>query len=341
MPGRSDWNDVNYAPNDGTWQKQNLTPADSHMMREAGGSLIIANGSNLALVGYDESYTNNALDLIPGNIAKTIVERNGRTIAGTARAGDLNKSINAAIDTEVPLAQVGDDGELFFADMSNSVPVKRFPGGGKCNPGGVTNQVDQVNFFEWEQTALSWIDKQSVGNMSLWALYDTDSGFGGIYSYGRKNKNHPFTMNLDYSLDVNELGAVISVDGTVLVSYYDGSGFGVKAVDSTTKATGTYEGLDFRSPVKKPADITNWKYAELFFEPLPASCSIEFHYKLNKTGSWIQAKQADGTDEYSTENGQKAIFLVADEAEIIEPKIVLNPSGNNTPTVHRARIFFD
>jgi len=341
LPGRSDWNDVNYIDGDTTWQKQNLTPADSHMMREAGGSLIIANGSNLALVGYDESYINQALNLIPGNIARTIVERNGRTIAGTARAGDLDKGINGAIDTEVQLAQVGDDGELFFADMSSSIPVKRFPGGGKCNPGGVTNKVDQVNFFEWEQTALSWIDKQSVGNMSLWAMYDTDTGYGGIYSYGRKNKNHPFTMNLDHSLDVNELGAVISVNGTVLVSYYDGDGFGVMAVDSDTKATGTYEGLDFRSPVKKPANITPWKYAELLFEPLPAGCSIEFHYKINKTGSWIQALQADGTDEFTTENGKKAVFLIADEAEVIEPKIVLNPSSNNTPEVHRCRIYFE
>lgn len=301
---------------------------------------MIANKGTLAMIGYDQSYTNNALDLIPGNVANTLVERDGRVIVGTAKAADPDKGVNAAIDAEVPLAQVGDDGEIFFANMTDSVPLKRFPGGGKCNPGGVTNEVTSVDFFEWEQTALSWIDKQSVGNLAMFGVWGADSGKNGIYSYGRKNKNHPFVLNLEYAMAVDEIGALTSVDGVLLASYRDGTDYGVMAEDATTKATGTYEGLDFKAPVNKPVDITTWDYVELFMDPLPSGASVTFWYKLNKTGSFVQAKLGDGSSSYSTALGKKAVFRLGVEGEIFEPRVVLTPTANSSPEIHRLRLYF-
>jgi len=310
-------------------------------MIEAGGALIIANGPWLAMVGYDGSYTNEALDLIPGNLSKTLVERDGRTIIGTIRASDPDRGINAAIDSEVPLAQIGENGELVFANMSDSMPIKSFPGGGKVNPGGVCNEIDQVNFFEWEQAALSWIDKQSVGNMGLFAVYGAETGRGGIYSYGRTNKNHPFVMNLDYQFDADELGAIASVGGKVLVSYRDGTDFGVKATNPNVKARAIYEGLDLKPPVKKPVNIYNWKYAELWCKPLPTGTSVEFWYKKNKTGSFVQARMEGEWTLFQADNEMKGVFLIGAEGKIFEPRVVLNPSGNVGPEVHRLEIYFD
>lgn len=337
IPGASNWNDVIHVNASGA----QLESEDWHTMTQVGGAAYICNGPLIALVGYDNSYTNEALQLIPGNTSKTLVERNGRVIIGTGRKSNPTKSINGAVDAEVPIAQVGDDGDLYFADMNASIPIKRLPGGGKVNPGGMANQVEQVNFFEWEETALSYIDKQSVGNMALMAVYNADDGYGGVYTYGRKEKNDPLVLNLEYALDADELGAVTDVEGTVLVSYREGSDFGVKASDPTEKATGTYEGLDFKAPVKKPAEITVWRQAEIFMKPLPSGCSVQFHYKINKTGSFVQARTADDDTDYDTALGKKAVFRIEAEGEIFEPKIVIVPSGNNTPEVHRVRIYFN
>jgi len=310
-------------------------------MKQAGGALMIANRSWLAMVGYDQSFTNEALNLIPGNHAKTLVERDGRTIIGTSRSSDPNKSVNASIDSEIPLSQVGDEGEIFYANMSDSVPVRKFPGGGKCNPGGVCNLIDQVNFFEWEQTALSWIDKQSVGNMALWGVFNATSGFNGVYSYGRTNKNYPFTLNLDYNLEVDEIGAVASVDGTVLVSYRDGSDFGVKASSSTTKAVATYEGLELKAKSDKmTSDITEWKFAEIYCEPLPDGSSIAFQYKLDKNGGWKTAYMESGSATFQARDETKAIFNIAEKGDIFEPRIVITPTGNTSPEIHRLRLYF-
>ncbi len=333
IPGLSNWNDVEQVSN-------NLSSATWHTMKQIGGALKIANLDRLALVGYDDSYTNEALDLIPSNIAKTIVERNGRVITGTYNPADPDKGINAAIDSEYPLAQVGDDGYVYFANMSDSMPVKRFPGGGKCNPGGVCNEVEQVNFFEWEETALSWIDKQSVGNMALFAVYGATTGKGGIYSYGRKRKDKPFVMNLEYLLDADELGAIVNVNGTTLVSYQDGTDFGVKAVDASNKAEGVYEGLDFKSPVKNPSHITSWQMTELFMAPLPTYSYVQFWYRVNKSGDFKQALVANGDTNFTTANGKKAVFLIGAEGEIFEPRVVVHSYLNNSPEIFRIRTYF-
>lgn len=334
IPGKDNWNDVEIVA-------QNLSPQDWHTMRQVNGATFIANGPYLGLVGYDESYTNEALDLIPGNIAKTIVERNGRAIVGTVLASDPTRGVNGAIDTEVPLAQVGTDGELFYADGNSSIATKRFPGGGQVNPGGVCNEIDQVSFFEWDGDAVSWIDKQEVGNMALFAVYNADTGYGGIYSYGRKNKNKDFVMNLEYQLDYDELGAICNVEGTTLVSYQDGSDFGVLAVDSNTKAAAVYEALDFKAPVKKPVNITPWKYVEVYCSPLVLHTSIEFWYRMDKNGDWVQAKMENGETSFDEAGEKKGVFLIGEVGEIYEYRIGLTPYLNTSPEVYLVRTYFE
>lgn len=333
LPGLANWNDVETVNN-------NLESADWHTMKQIGGGLKIANRDMLALVGYDDSYTNEALDLIPGNIAKTITEKYGRAIIGTYKAGDPNKGINAAIESEYPLAQIGDDGYVYFTNMSNSMSIKRFPGGGKVNLGGVCNEIEKVEFFEWEETALSWIDKNSIGNMALFAVYGADEGKGGIYSYGRRNKNQPFVMNLEYQLDADELGALTVVDGKILVSYRDGTDYGVKAVDPDNKADVIYEGLDLKAPMKRVDEIIVWGLAEVYMKPLPSGCRVEFYYRANKTGNFVQAKTPSGLTNYNVTEGNKAVFQVIAKGEIFEPKLILYSHNNTTAEVYRLRVLF-
>lgn len=334
LPGSATWDDI-------TEIADNLTGADWHTMKQVGGANYIANGSKLALVGYDGSWTNEALDLIPGNLVKTILERNGRAVSGTYKAGYPNKGANAAIDSEHPLIQIGDDGELFFADFSSSMPVKRFPGGGRVNPYGVTNLVDQIEIFDWVFGADSWVDKQTMGNMSIWGVFGADADRNGLYYYGRKNKEQPFTMNLEYALEVDEIGAVVAVDGLTIASYRDGTDFGVKAVDNTTKATGTWEGLEFRVPIKKPEKPTIFKEVEIHMDELPVGCSVYFYYQKNKSGTWTQAYTADGNAAFTSTGAKKATFRIGEDMNIYEPRVVMVPSGNTTPEIFRIVTHFD
>lgn len=334
LPGSGTWNDV-------TIIAENLTGADWHTMKQIGGANYIANGSKLALVGYDDSFTNEALNIIPGKYIKTIIERDGLAIQGSYPAGYPNKGVNGAIDCEYPLIQIGDDGELYFANFSDTMPVKRFPGGGRVNPYGVANVVDQIELFSWIFGADSWIDRQSLGNMSMWGVFDADSGKNGLYYYGRKHKEQQFTMNLEYEMDVDEIGAIINVDGTTIASYRDGSTFGVKAIDLNNKAQGIWEGLEFRPPIKKPEQITKFSEVEIFFDALPVGCSIYFYYQKNKSGSWVQAYTADGNESHATTGSKKAVFRIGEEMDIYEPRILMTPNGNITPEIFRVITYFN
>jgi hypothetical protein len=148
-------------------------------------------------------------------------------------------------------------------------------------------------------------------------------------------------LNLEYQFDADEIGSVCSIGGVIVFSYRSGANYGVKAVDLSNKATGIYEGLDFKAPIKKASQSTIWGIVELFLDPLPTSCSVEFWYKLNKTGSFIQAKTADGNSSYAVTNGKQAVFRIQESGQILEPRIVLNSSGNTCPEVHRLRIYFN
>lgn len=334
LPGSGIWSDVEVIA-------QNLTGSDWHTMKQVGGANYIANGSKLALVGYDDSFTNEALDLVPGNISKTLLERNGRVVVGTHKAGYPTKGVNGMIDCEVPLAQIGSDGELFFANFADSVPYRKFPGGGRVNPYGVANEIDQIEIFDWVFGADSWVDKQSLGNMSLWGVFGADSGKNGIYTIGRKNKEQLFTMNLEYTMDVDEIGAVVNVDGVTIASYRDGTDFGVRAVDPDNKAQLIWESLEFRMPVKKAEQITKLSHVEVFMNSLPAGCKVYFYYQKNKSGTWVQAMTADGSDSYTITNGKKATFRIGEEIDIYERRILTTPYGNTTPEIYRIRSYFN
>jgi len=148
-------------------------------------------------------------------------------------------------------------------------------------------------------------------------------------------------MNLEYNLEVDQIGAVtITNDGTLLASYNDGSDFGVKAVDPDLKAQAVYEGLDFRSPIKNPERPTAWNKLELYHAPLPDGATIEVYYRVNKNGAFVRAKTANGDNAFTEADARKSTYMIGADGDIFEPKVVLTPIGNLDPEVHRIRTYF-
>lgn len=342
IPGESDWSDVN----EGSFKKTNLTSTDWHTMGVANGSLMIANKDKLAMVGYDDSYTNEALLLFPGNVAKAILERINTVVVGTGRDGSAQeghlfaweqtalswlakkkiptKGINAMIDTEVMLMQAGDEGGVYFSDMTNVLPSTTFPGGGTVNPGGVA----------------------SFNGLALFGVFGNGADNTGIYSYGRLRKNATFALNLEYPIAAEEIGSISVVGDTVLVGYKVLTGetttYHFASVNSAAKQVAEYQTIDLKSPFKMHAR-TLWKMLRLHTKDMPASTKIEAFYRLDKDESgdnhgWIAAKTQAGETEFTA--GKEAIFIIGSEGDIIEVKLVLTPSGNNSPEVYKIDVIF-
>lgn len=339
--GVEPWNDVNA---DSGWPKSDLLTYDWHTMKPANGALMICNNRYLAMVGYDNSYTNNALDLIGDNRARTLIERGDYVLIGTGKKtssshiqlGELfvweqnalswikkkqipAKGINALIDTEVTLMQAGTDGGIYFSDLVNVLPVTSFPGGGQCNPDAV--DVD--------------------GGLALFGVYGNGSGNTGVYSYGRKNKNSPFVLNFEYPLTADEIYSVKKVGSDILISYKNGGTYGVKKVDTSTKATAVYESLDLKVPPDLPARPVNWSMVKLLTAPIVSGTSISLKYKINKSGNWTTAFLPNGSSSFNNVGETEAVFLVGAEGKIFEFQLTLTPTGNTSPEVYRIEVFFE
>jgi len=153
------WTDVDATVNGQTYPKTNLTAVTYGMMRWINGNLFICNGNTLAMVGYDDSYTNNALALIPGNVSKVLIESGANLKLAANRLDSQERSmiyfwdlmsqnyndkmqlpfsnINSIIETEIGIIQFGTDGGLYFFGDITKLPVTVIPGGGQVDPEGV------------------------------------------------------------------------------------------------------------------------------------------------------------------------------------------------------------
>lgn len=363
LPGNATWSvdlDANAGSPAQTYPKTNLTDTPNHIMRPVGGALYINNGDAIAFIGYDESYTNNALQLLPDNLATVLMDQGLYAIIGANLGSDKEESwiytwdsiatayndrvqlpfkdINAIIQGEITAIQFGTDGEIYFVGDAGRIPIRAFPGGGEVGQAGV--DVD--------------------GGLILFGVYgNTASRQSGVYTFGRKRKNADFVLNLDYPLVCDSISAVKKVGSDILIAYKSGSNYGVKIVDTSNKvAFATYESVDLKLPPRF-LEVPTIKSIVLDMVPLPAGCSVEVWRRVGKDESadgtdyegvstglndgWFQCDTIESTTPgaYDTEGGTEAVFNVEDKGKVLEVRIVLNCSGNDSPEILRAQAFFE
>lgn len=356
------WNDVNVAST-GSWPKTNLTSTTWHTMAMANGTFQICNGNVMAFVGYDLSYTNNALALIPGNLAKCIVERSKYGIIGCTRADNKDETalfswdgiglhwndkqimkwggLNSMIDTEIAIAQIGTDGQFYVSDFTSPMPFRKIRGGGRTDPDGVAAYHGMALFGIWGNT--NYIHGTMLAN--------------GVYTLGRVNKNAPIVLNLEYQLTCDEITSVKVVGTDILIAYKLNGAYGVKIVDKLNKATGIYQSLDLDIPMGTRrytvpmGRVGGWDKVDLQLRPLPAGTAIEVWYKYDKrdTGGlyndgWIQANTDPGNTAGGTQlvttGSQNAVFYVGEKARTLEVMVKVIPNGNETPDLHELNVYF-
>lgn len=354
------WNDVNTVPT-GSWPKTNLTSADFHTMAMANGVMQICNGNLMALVGYDMSYTNNSLELIPGNASRLVLERGKYAVIGCRRIDGKDETqlfdwdgiglswndkeiikfggINSMIDTEIALAQIGTNGQLYVTDFNTPVPFRQIRGGGKSDPDGMCS---------YHGMALVGI----YGNTNLINGHYAN----GIYTVGRINKNAPLVLNLEYQLDCDEIYSVKTIGTDIIVVYKYNNQYGVKIVDTDNKSDWVYQSLDLIAPIgtlRYPIPLgrlVNWARVDLQCEPLLPGTAIEVWYKIDKatTGGanndgWIQANMdtsnTDGGLQFKDKGLQNAIFYIGQKGRTCEIMVKGLRSGSRTPEVNEINIY--
>jgi len=343
------WGDLDATVNSQTYPKTNLTSTAWHTMKQVNGVLMILNADKVATVKYTDAYLPDELIIIPSNIGKTLVESGTNLRLGANRtdasmssniflwdgiAQNWNdkmqlpfSSINAMIESEIGIMQFGTEGGLYFYSDASKLPVTRFPSGGQCDPDGV----------------------EVSDGLAYFGVYGNGTK-SGLYTYGRKWKNADFILSCEHQFTCDEINSVKKIGNTILFSYKNGNNYGVKKIDLSNKAVGTYESLDLKAPATYQTPV-NFETVVLNLMPHPAGTNIEVWRRIDKvetatagTGvtadGWYRCNTVSGATNFSTTNGTEAVFLIGDKGKIIEIKIILTPTGNTSPEVLNAQIMF-
>lgn len=319
-PGLANWSDVDA---DAGWPKTNLDSGMAHPMEEVSGSLLIGNGSRVAYVGYDQSYSNEVLRLPLFNIVTCILDRGGRAVFGTRQL--LAGGINAMVDFEVPIFVGG--GSIYYNDFNSNVPIATFPGGkGEVLPGAISvNEDTAFKQFLWEEGAVadpdvnSWIMSSFSTELAYIGYRDiAEDTYHGIYTLGRKEKNKPFVLNFDHMMGGYPTALINHRTSNYDTRLYVCDIGGNLYVKSTVSyAQGFYSSLDLSVPDKLPSQITTWKFVEIISKPMTASSACALYYTLNKSSStYTQARQESGSGFAGATGENRVVFFIGENANI-------------------------
>lgn len=327
----------------GTWSPTTVgtfevgEDGDYHTMRVAAGWLMVADGDRVAIVDREDAFNNQALRIATGNKIKALLDKDEQLIMGTQddtldgwlfvwnRLDEAWRSKTPVQDKEVNMmgfleggvfVQVGREGTIKYWNFSNSNPLKEIPGAERGYPGAVEIYKGMTH----------------IG---------INGEKGGVYSLGRKDKNEPLALNLEYipshGNQEGEIGALGKDGSDLYVSWKNGGEYGIDKVDKETKANGTYESLEFDN--KRPETTKKVSNIKIVSKPIPAGCEVKVYYRTNRLDGWVDVEMQDGRGSMG-EGDTVGIFNAEAEGESYEVKVELISSGNNSPEVYSINNLF-
>ena len=308
-----------------------------HTMLEALGVLFFCDADFLGILDYEGAVNKKALQFPGGIYSRSLLDNANIIIIGATekerqRRGFLftwDKLADSWITKRDLQAQgarslnfleggvmVQTGEELKYWDTVNLLPLKQLPGGGETQPGAQS-------------------EYQSIGHFGV-----QGGTKNGVYGYGRRDKNSPFALALEYipshgnyENPAHKIGSVSNHQGTMLVSWYDGTDYGVDVIDNDNKAVALYQSLEIDA--NTPYSEKRWRQVKIVTRPLPAGTSITLRAKTNNDDDWQVCKTDSQATVMNVTGQKKAIFNIvgAGKGEIVELELVLTPNGNATPEV--------
>lgn len=184
--------------------------------------------------------------------------------------------------------------------------------------------------FYWFREGLVDVAKElpsqvNPGAIDIWKRKILFGATNGVYSYHKKNKNYPLALNLEYTpspitianFDSKsiEIGAVLGRGDDLLVSWKDGETYGLDNIDTDNKAEAVYEGMVFDAG--RSFEDKLFKFIKIVTNPLPEGCSIKAKYKMNETGEWVKAYQADESEAFDKDDHKEGTVAVTQNSKTV------------------------
>ena len=309
--------------------------------------IYIGNGNLVAQVDSASAFTANALDLLsnyevrditlydidilvcatdPDNTNRSMIFQWDGLATSWDRSWVYDQAINWALNYQENIYLLtGNEGQLIRFDNGAFTDLKQIPG-----------SYTSSAYFS------SKLNSKTIYNKRLhFGLYDGSSGnpgLNGIYTFGRKNKNYPQILTTEYPISANvttgiTIGLVYSNGSTLFVAWKNGSIYGMDIIDTANKYNGYCElrMINTDRGIKK-----HFKRFPCSFESL-AGTGISLQFKTDHASTWTTIATANISGSTNDNN----VFSKRIDAYILQLRLNLFCSGNNTPAIEELTTYID
>lgn len=327
------------------WQTFSVTNASYHPMVEQNLNLYIGDGYYLA--EWDGSaFTANALDIKTPLVIKSLGKMDTDVLIGTVVDSNIAKTEifrwntwSVSFSSSDPIEEVGINA---FIPADNFVYVSAGSVGNIYLYDGVKLELFKKVQGDYSPTATATIHPDAVANFNGQVLFGVSNVTGnpclqGVYRIGRHSRNYNWITDLAYPISERsgsdlvlssiEIGSIVTVGQKILVSWKNGTTYGVDLLDGSNKLDGAY----FETRVMRPDRLSFSTFSEfvMAYNSLPASTALTIYYDKNYAGSYTTPTATQTTD-----IDRKLISLEEGiEATALQLKVVFTCSSNSTPSL--------
>lgn len=342
--GITQYNGTTWTTSGTTWSGAYIDTS-WHVMKQVGSSLYIGAGQYVTIVDSAFAVSTNGLDLPPGWVTVDIEPWNDNLLIGAYNTVNDTSALyiwdgySESWSSQIPVPEsrvysIVSDGQIAYVKAGKSGNLYEFLG-------NMVQLVKQIpGTYTSAKTEIVNPDAMTLYNGKLLMGVSNDTSnpcLQGVYTFGSPNKDYQRVLDLSYILSTGSKATVsigsIGVDnGTVFISWKDGSTYGVDVIDFTTR----YNNANYETVVmggNKPS--ANFKRVAVNFLPLPASCSVTVKYRTNGATSYTTL----GTT--STTGKTNLLISTPINCETIQFQVVLGTSTSNTPQVNSINVEYD
>ena len=234
--------------------------------------------------------------------------------------------VNSFLKTDnYVVANIGKKGNFYIFNGQQMEQYKRIPGdwGGPFSDKAAIVHPDAV---------------ANVNGMPIFGLSNVNGNptLEGVYSFGSYSREYNKVIDLTYPISTGhtsgvEIGAIALVGTDMLVSWKDGSTYGIDKIDTANKFASAY--FETRIIKADPGEEKEF-LAEIYYRTLPAGTSIKLYASINH-GNYAEVTLTE--DAQNKRKYNKTLI----KASTVKFKVELNSNGNDAPELETSHFSFE
>lgn len=332
-----------------------VTDAVYHPMIEQNLILYIGDGNQVAQVE-ETTFSSNALDIKTPLRISALGKIGTDLLIGTFVDDNITKTElirwntwSVSFDTFDTIDEVG---IRAFIPSDNLVYVYAGISGNIYTYDGI-----ELNLFKkvpavYSSTATAIVHPDATAVLNGNSLFGVSNVSGdpveqGVYRLGRNSRNYSRIMDLPYPISERsggslvlsgiEIGSIEVIGQKILVSWKNGSTYGVDLLDESTKLDGAY----FETRVMQVDRTISSQFAkfEVAYNDLPASTDIDLGYKLNYAASYTTVPTDDDRKRDDTKHLKMLFEKEGLSGVALQAKVSLTTNSNDSPSIERLDVY--